>query len=134
LSPFLSIEPPSGDDAAFTPSLRCSQMMSMRSISEKAGTGPIAAIQRRSATVIRSAVGVVLFIYFLGSNAMAPVRPDFFGDPLVVFHREINRGMWRVVGPPITATRRFFGGSAEQKVPLRSTIAPSEDTAGERQS
>ena len=84
--------------------------------------------------MIRSAVGVVLFIYFLGSNAMAPVRPSFFGEPLAVFHREINRGMRRVVGPPITATRNFFGGSAEEAVPLRSTIPPDEEVAGERQS
>ena len=84
--------------------------------------------------MIRSAVGVVLFIYFLGSNALAPVRPDFFGEPLVVFHREINRGMWRVVGPPITATRNFIGGSPEEAVPLRSTIAPDEEVAGDRQS
>jgi len=84
--------------------------------------------------VIRSAVGVVLFIYFLGSNALAPIRPDFFGDPLVVFHREINRGMWRVVGPPVTATRNFFVGSSEQKVNLRPTIAPSEAASSEDKS
>ena len=84
--------------------------------------------------MIRSAVGVVLFIYFLGSNAMAPIRPEFFGDPLVVFHREINRGMWRVIGPPVRASRNLFGGPAEKTVPLRSTIAPDEDVSGERQS
>ena len=84
--------------------------------------------------MIRSAVGVVLFIYFLGSNAMEPIRPDFFGDPLVVFHREINRGMWRVVGPPVNATRNLFGVSSEKKVNLRPTIAPSEEVSGEGES
>jgi hypothetical protein len=83
--------------------------------------------------VIKSAVGVVLFIYFLGSNAMEPIRPNFFGGPLVVFHREINRGMWQVIGPPVSATVSFFGGSTEEAVPLRSTIAPGEEVAGERQ-
>ena len=80
--------------------------------------------------MIRSAVGVVLFIYFLGANAMAPIRPDFFGVPLVTFHREINRGVARVVGPPVRATVKFFGGSAEQKVRLRPTIAPDERVSG----
>lgn len=84
--------------------------------------------------MIRSAVGIVLFIYFLGANAMEPIRPTFFGDPLVVFHREINRGMWHIVGPPVRTAQRFFGGSSEPVVPLRSTIAPSEDVAGEGQS
>ena len=84
--------------------------------------------------MIRSAVGVVLFIYFLGSNALEPIRPDFFGDPLVVFHREINRSMWRIVGTPVIATRNFFGGPSENKVKLRPTIAPGEEAAGERQS
>lgn len=85
--------------------------------------------------MIRSAVGVVLFIYFIGSNAMEPVRPDFFSEPLVVFHREINRGVWRVVGTPVTATRNFFfGDSSEQKVNLRPTIAPSEAASVEGKS
>ena len=85
--------------------------------------------------MIRSAVGVVLFIYFIGSNAMAPIRPDFFGEPLVVFHREINRGMWRVVGTPVTATRNFFfSGSDEKKIDLRSTIAPNEEALVEGKS
>ena len=84
--------------------------------------------------MIRSAVGVVLFIYFLGSNAMEPLRPNFFGDPLVVFHREINRGMWQIVGPPVKATRNFFGGSDEGNLPLRRTIVPSEEGAGEAKS
>ena len=85
--------------------------------------------------MIRSAVGVVLFIYFLGSNAMEPVRPDFFGDPLVVFHREINRGMWGIVGPPVTGIREFFYGSPSgKKVNLRPTLAPSEDVSGKGES
>lgn len=84
--------------------------------------------------MIKSAVGVLLFVYFLGSNAMEPVRPDFFGGPLVVFHREINRGMLRIVGPPIRATARYFGGPSEDSIPLRSTIAPGDEVAGERQS
>ena len=67
--------------------------------------------------MIRSAVGVVLFVYILGANTMAPIRPDFFGDPLVVFHREINRGLWRVIGPSVRATQNFFGSSAEQDLP-----------------
>ena len=79
--------------------------------------------------MIRSAVGVVLFVYFLGANAMAPIRPDFFGDPLVVFHREINRGLWRVIGPSVRATKNFFGDSNEQKVNLRPTIAPADETS-----
>ena len=83
--------------------------------------------------MIRSAVGAVLFIYFLGSNAMAPMRPDFFGDPLVVFHREINRGMWRIVGMPVRTTFEFFGGSDGRKVRLRPTIAPDEKVSGEGQ-
>jgi hypothetical protein len=121
--------------AAFTRYLRRSQMMLVRSIDEMADLGRIAAIWRRSATVIRSAVGVVLFIYFIGSNALAPIRPDFFGEPLVVFHREINRGMWRVVGTPVTATRNFFfSGSDEKKIDLRSTIAPNEEALVEGKS
>lgn len=84
--------------------------------------------------MIRSAVGVVLLIYFLGANAMAPIRPAFFGDPLVTFHREINRGMARVVGPPIRTVLRFFGGSDEQKVRLRPTIAPEERDSGKGKS
>jgi len=91
------------------------------------GMGRFAAIQRRSAAVIRSAVGVVLLIYFIGSNAMAPVRPDIFGDPLAVFHREINRGMWRVIGPSVRTTRNFFGDSSEQRLHLRPTIAPADE-------
>jgi len=77
--------------------------------------------------VIRSAVGVVLFIYFIGSNAMAPVRPDYFGDPLAVFHREINRGMWRIIGPSVRTTQKFFGDSSEKRVHLRPTIAPADE-------
>ncbi len=77
--------------------------------------------------MIRSVVGVVLFIYFIGSNAMAPIRPDFFGDPLAVFHREINRGMWRIIGPSVRTTRNFFSDSSEQKVKLRPTIAPADE-------
>ncbi len=84
--------------------------------------------------MIRSAVGFVLFLYFLGSNAMAPIRPDFFGDPLVIFHREVNRGMWQVVGPPIKATREFFVSADEQTLPLRPTIAPGQEAVEERQS
>ncbi|HSG95596.1 MAG TPA: hypothetical protein VLA28_08745, partial [Afifellaceae bacterium] len=70
-------------------------------------------------------------VYFLGANAMEPIRPDFFGEPLVVFHREINRGVWRIVGPPVTATRNFFyGGPSKTNVDLRPTIAPSKEMSG----
>ena len=84
--------------------------------------------------MIRSAVGAVLFIYFLGAPVLAPVRPDFFGDPLVVFHREVNRGVWQIVGVPVRATLEFFGGSVEQKVRLRPTIAPDERVTGKGES
>lgn len=84
--------------------------------------------------MIRSAVGVVLLIYFLGANAMAPIRPSFFGDPLVTFHREINRGVARIAGSPIRTVLRFFGGSEEQKVRLRPTIAPEERDSGKGKS
>lgn len=77
--------------------------------------------------MIRSAVGVVLVIYFIGSNAMAPIRPDYFGDPLAVFHREINRGMWRIIGPSVITVRNFLSDPDEQKVNLRPTIAPADD-------
>ena len=80
--------------------------------------------------MIRSAVGVVLFIYFLGANALAPIRPNFFGDPLVAFHREINRGVARLAGPPVRAVHEFFGGSDDQKVNLRPTIGPNEEVSG----
>ena len=79
--------------------------------------------------MIRSAVGVILFIYFLGSSALEPIRPEFFGDPLVVFHNEVNRGMWRVVGPPVRAVRNLFSGSSEEKVRLRPTLTPEEEAA-----
>jgi hypothetical protein len=108
--------------------------MPARSTDEMAEIGHFAVFRRRSATVIRSAVGVVLFIYFLGSNAMEPIRPNFFGDPLVVFHREINRGMWRIIGAPVTVTRNFFGDPSEDKVDLRPTIAPSDEASGQGQS
>lgn len=79
--------------------------------------------------MIKSAVGVVLFIYFLGSNAMAPVRPDIIGEPMAAFHREINRGMWRIVGVPVKAARSVFSGSQEMDIPLRPTIAPGEEAS-----
>jgi hypothetical protein len=84
--------------------------------------------------VIKSAVGVVLFIYFLGSNAMAPVRPAIIGEPMAVFHREVNRGMWRIVGVPVKAARSVFSGSKEMDIPLRPTIAPGDEASGENQS
>ena len=51
----------------------------------------------------------------------------------VVFHREINRGVARVVGPPVRATLAFFGGPAEQEVRLRPTIAPDKRDSGKGQ-
>jgi hypothetical protein len=69
-----------------------------------------------------------------GLPRSSPLRPDFVGDPLAVIHRQINRGALRVVGPPIEFAISFFGNSSEETIPLRSTIAPGEEVAGERQS
>ena len=96
--------------------------------------GRFAAFQQRIAAVIRSVVGVVLFLYFLGSNAMAPIRPAIFSEPLAIFHREVNHGVWQIVGVPVKMTRGLFGSSDQQNVPLRSTIAPGDEASDKRPS
>lgn len=52
--------------------------------------------------MIRYAVATVLLLYFLGADALRPYRPPVVGNGLAVFHREINRGVWSIVGPGIT--------------------------------
>ena len=52
--------------------------------------------------MIRYAVAAVLLLYFLGADVFRDYRPPFVGKGLEVFHREINRGVWNIVGPGVT--------------------------------
>ena len=81
--------------------------------------------------MIRSAVGVVLFFYFLGSSAMAPIRPPVIAGPLVAFHHEVNSGVRRIFSVPVKATLNYFGGPVEEDIPLRPTIAPGDKASDE---
>lgn len=51
--------------------------------------------------MIRYAVAAVLLLYFLGADWFRPYRPPVIGDGLEVIHTEINRGVWRVIGPGV---------------------------------
>lgn len=51
--------------------------------------------------MIRYAVATVLLLYFLGADVLRPYRPPFLGDGLAILHREINRGVWSIVGPGV---------------------------------
>ena len=52
--------------------------------------------------MIRYAVATVLLLYFLGADVLRPYRPPVLGDGLAVFHREINRGVWSIIGPGVS--------------------------------
>jgi hypothetical protein len=58
--------------------------------------------------MIRFTVGAVLLFYFLGADTFARYRPPVIGDSMAVFHRQINRGTWKVVGPSVTYVRDLF--------------------------
>lgn len=59
--------------------------------------------------MIRYAVGTVLLLYFLGADVFRPYRPPFVGEGLEVFHREINRGVWGIVGPGVNYVMQDAG-------------------------
>jgi hypothetical protein len=63
--------------------------------------------------MIRYAVATVLLAYFLGANTFAPYRPPVIGDAMRVFHSEINRGTWKIVGPVVLYLRDTFGSDSE---------------------
>jgi hypothetical protein len=62
--------------------------------------------------MIRYAVGTVLMFYFLGADVFAPYRPPLLDDGLRAFHHEINRGVWRIVGPSVTYVRQSRSSDA----------------------
>ena len=51
--------------------------------------------------MIRFVVGAVLLFYFLGADVFAPYQPRVLSHAFGVFHSEINRGTWRIVGPSV---------------------------------
>ena len=61
--------------------------------------------------MIRYAVATVLLLYFLGADVFRDYRPPYVGDGLEVFHREINRGVWNIVGPGVN----YFRQDPEEK-------------------
>lgn len=63
--------------------------------------------------MIRYAVATVLLAYFLGANTFAPYRPPVIGEALRIFHSEINRGTWWIVGPVVIYVRDTFGSDDE---------------------
>ncbi len=65
--------------------------------------------------MIRYAVGAVLLLYFLGANTFSPYRPPVVDDGLRIFHREVNRGVWRIVGPSVTYIRQNFASEPEDE-------------------
>ncbi len=65
--------------------------------------------------MFRYAVATVLLSYFLGANTFAPYRPPVIGDALRVFHSEMNRGTWKIVGPVVIYFRDTFGSEGQPK-------------------
>ena len=65
--------------------------------------------------MIRYAVATVLLAYFLGANTFASYRPPVIGEALQVFHSEINRGTWTIVGPVVIYIRDTFGSGDQPK-------------------
>ena len=65
--------------------------------------------------MIRYAVGAVLLLYFLGADVFRPYRPPVVDDGLRIFHNEVNRGMWQIVGPGVTFVKQNFGSDPEDE-------------------
>ncbi len=59
--------------------------------------------------MIRYVVATVLLAYFLGADAFAHYRPPVIGEAMRIFHSEINRGTWQIVGPAVIFLRDTFG-------------------------
>ena len=61
--------------------------------------------------MIRYAVATVLLLYFLGADFFHDYRPRMVGDQLAMFHREVNRGVWNIVGPGV----RYFSPEPQEE-------------------
>lgn len=64
--------------------------------------------------MIRYVVATVLLAYFLGADAFARYRPPVIGEAMRVFHHEINRGTWVMVGPAVIFLRDTFGSDDDE--------------------
>jgi hypothetical protein len=72
--------------------------------------------------MIRYVVATVLLAYFLGADAFARYRPPVIGEAMRIFHHEINRGTWQIVGPSVIFLRDTFGSDGDE---------PANDTGAE---
>lgn len=65
--------------------------------------------------MIRFVVGAVLLFYFLGADVFAPYQPPVLSHAFGVFHSEINRGTWRIVGPSVNYIRGMMASDEDRK-------------------